>query len=439
MKQTFLTVDLGFGDAGKGSIVDFLTRCFDAHTVIRFSGGAQAGHRVVTAESTPREHVFSQFGAGTLAGAATHLSRFMMIEPFAMQAEAEHLQVLGIHAPFDKLTIDNRCLITTPFHRAVNRLKELARDDGRHGSCGMGIGETMSDFVTHGDDVLFAADFANTDTLYAKLQFMRTNNWQKIERLSLPKNEQVVEETAVFTDSDVIEWLMSEYAHFAQMSHIVHGTHLHDILAREGTAVFEASQGVLLDEWYGFHPHTTWSTVTLANAEMLLQEAAYEGKITKIGITRAYTTRHGAGPFVTEDPLLSQTVPDVVNGFDSWQEEFRVGWLDFVLLNYALQVVGGVDYLAVCHLDRLAEFEEIKVCEAYKTAVSTLTHLPIKKHLEDLAHQEKLTQQLFASNPILTAVADPSALLSCIQSTLNVPVGIESWGETAVDKIHKMI
>lgn len=435
MPQTFLTVDLGFGDSGKGSIVDFLTREQSAHTVIRFSGGAQAGHRVVTAESTPREHVFSQFGAGTLAGAATHLSRFMMVEPFAMQAEAEHLIELGINDPFSRVTIDQQALITTPFHRAVNRLKEIARGVGRHGSCGMGVGETMADFVVHGDKVLTASDFASTDTLYAKLDFLKRKNWQKIQGLALPQNEQVTEETAVFTDPDAIEWLIEEYQAFAKLAEIVPGSFLHGLL-QSGTAVFEASQGVLLDEWYGFHPHTTWSTTTLANAETLLQEANYSGDVTKIGITRAYTTRHGAGPFVTEEAHLSRTIRDAVNGFDAWQEGFRVGWLDMVLLKYALDVVGDLDYLAVCHLDRLAEFEQIQLCHSYQSPTAKIESLPIKNQLEDLAHQERLTRLLRDCSPALTAVSTPTDLLNQIQTTLNVPIGIESWGETAVDK-HK--
>ena len=438
MKQTFLTVDLGFGDSGKGSIVDFLTRQYDAHTVVRFSGGAQAGHRVVTVENSPREHVFSQFGAGTLAGAATHLSRFMMIEPFGMQAEAEHLIELGILTPFSNMSIDQHCLVTTPFHQAANRLKELSRQDGRHGSCGLGIGETMSDFVSHPNKVLFADDFSNKDILYAKLRFLKDINYQKIKPLSIPKSEQALEETAVFQDSALIDWLIEEYQHFSQLAAIVPQNYLHDILNREGTAVFEASQGVLLDEWYGFHPYTTWSTTTLANAEQLLNEANYSGKVKRIGITRAYGTRHGAGPFVTEDSTLSTNIRDAANQFDSWQEGFRVGWLDFVLLKYAAQIIGNLDYLAVCHLDRLQAFDTIKVCQAYHSTETSIQSLPIKSVLQDLNHQEKLTQLLSHCDPQLTAVSSPEHLLKLIESSLNIPIGIESWGETAVDKILKI-
>src|SRR4029079_14978137 len=120
MQHAFLTVDLGFGDAGKGSIVDFLTHAHAAHTVVRYNGGAQAAHRVVTAGPSPREHVFAQFGSGTVAGAATHLSRFMLLGPLGMVAEEQHLQALGVTDAFERTTIDERALVITPFQRAAN-------------------------------------------------------------------------------------------------------------------------------------------------------------------------------------------------------------------------------------------------------------------------------------------------------------------------------
>ncbi|MCB0152481.1 MAG: adenylosuccinate synthetase, partial [Caldilineaceae bacterium] len=169
MHQAILTVDLGFGDAGKGSIVDFLTRETAAHTVVRYTGGAQAGHRVVTDGPGAQEHVFAQFGSGTLAGAATHLSRFMLVDPLAMEAEAAHLHSLGIDA-FGRTTIDRGARIITPFQRAANRLKELARGAARHGSCGMGIGETAADALALGERTLRAGDLARPDVLVAKLR-----------------------------------------------------------------------------------------------------------------------------------------------------------------------------------------------------------------------------------------------------------------------------
>ena len=118
MQHVLLTVDLGFGDAGKGSIVDFLTRAYAAHTVVRYNGGAQAGHRVVTAGLAPQEHIFAQFGSGTLAGAATHLSRFMLLDPLAMVEEEKHLRMLGVIDAFQRTTIDAQAVVITPFQHA---------------------------------------------------------------------------------------------------------------------------------------------------------------------------------------------------------------------------------------------------------------------------------------------------------------------------------
>lgn len=434
MIHTYLTLDLGFGDAGKGSMVDFLCRQTPVHTVVRYNGGAQAGHRVATPAG--REHVFSQFGSGTLAGAATHLSRFMLVEPLAMMAEAAHLSELGIADPFANVTIDENAVLTTPFHRAVNRLKELARGDGRHGSCGVGIGETAVDALTHPRAVPRVGDLRRPDTLRAKLEFLQAINLEKAVPLrpGLPDKEIVMQELAVLEESGWIDWLMGEYGRFSTLAHIVPASHLHQLLHRPGTVVFEGAQGVLLDEWVGFHPHTTWSNITFANADTLLKEAGYGGTTTRLGLTRAYTTRHGAGPFVSEDAALTQLLPDARNGHHAWQQGFRVGWLDLLLLRYALDVVGGVDYLAVNCLDRIADLPELQLCTAYQHGSQRLERLVPSPQPRDLAYQARLTAVLGECQPLLERVADPAALLDRVASGLGVPVGVVSWGETAVCK-----
>jgi adenylosuccinate synthase len=435
MRQAFLTVDLGFGDAGKGSIVDFLTRAHDAHTVVRFNGGAQAGHRVVTAGPSPREHVFAQFGSGTLAGAATHLSRFMLLDPLAMVAEERHLQALGVADAFQRTTIDQGALVITPFQRAVNRLKELARGAGRHGSCGMGIGETMVDWLEHGQRALFAGDLANPDALHAKLAFLHQANLAKAQalRAALPDDDATAREWALL-DDDWTGWLIDAYRDFAGQARVVPGDYLHSILRRPGAVVFEAAQGVLLDEWNGFHPYTTWSTTTLENADRLLAEANYSGALTRVGITRGYMTRHGAGPFVTEDAGLTRALPDACNTMGAWQQGFRVGWLDLVMLRYALEATGPLDYLAVTCLDRLAELPQIQVCRRYaydSFTIDQIARSPIPRALD---YQEQLTNNLARCRPLLEPVADSQELLELLVVELGVPVRLVSHGPAAEDK-----
>jgi adenylosuccinate synthase len=434
MAHIYLTVDLGFGDAGKGSVVDYLARAHGAHTVVRYNGGAQAAHRVVEA-GTGREHVFSQFGAGALAGAATHLSRFMLLDPPAMLAEEEHLRALGLADPLGAVTIDARALVITPFARAINRLRELARGAGRHGSCGMGIGETVVDHLAHGEQVLFAGDLADPVAVDRKLRFLRSVALGKLRELrpALPDAPEVERELEPLREPGWLDWLAECYAGFARRAAIVSGAHLATILRRPGAVIFEGAQGALLDEWRGFHPYTTWSTTTLANADLLLAEAGHAGPITRIGITRAYTTRHGAGPLPTEDVALTCALPDARNVDHPWQQGFRVGWLDLVLLRYALDIVGPLDELALTCLDRVEALPELRVCRRYFAEGRPVERLNPAPEVS-LEHQEALTALLMRCAPELERVS-PAALPGLLAAELGVPVGLRSFGPSAADKL----
>ncbi|MFV9503321.1 MAG: adenylosuccinate synthetase [Oscillochloridaceae bacterium umkhey_bin13] len=432
MTHAILTVDLGFGDAGKGSVVDYLARAEAAHTVVRFNGGAQAAHRVVTPDG--REHVFSQFGSGCFAGAATHLSRFMLIDPPAMLTEAAHLAALGCPEILARTTIEAEALVLTPYTRAINRLRELARGNQRHGSCGMGIGETMQDQLRYGPRVLRAGDLADPATVATKLQFTRALALSKLEALrpSLPDTATVAQELAPLYDRALPDWLAETYAQLADQLQIVGNHHLAQILARPGSVIFEAAQGVLLDEWYGLHPYTTWSTTTLANANQLLAEAGFSGPLTRLGISRAYSTRHGAGPLPSEDPALTRALPDARNQAHPWQQHFRVGWLDLVLLRYALAVVGPLDGLALTCLDRLAERSAPQICYAYQTEATRLEHLAIVRS-PDLIHQQALTDLIQRCRPVLRPIS-AAALPDYLEQHLGLPILLRSYGPTAHDK-----
>ena len=416
-KRHTIVVDLGFGDAGKGTIVDFLARVAAASadpvtTVVRFNGGAQAGHNVVTPDG--RAHTFRQFGAGTFAGAATHLSHFVLVEPLALAAEAEQLLALGVTAPFARLTIDRRALLTTPYHVAANRAREQARGASRHGSCGVGIGETVAYALIHPDDAPRVADTTDLVCLRHKLLRLADTYRDTFGVLAVPS----------------LASLLDVYAAFASTVRLVDETYLPRTLAQE-RVLFEAAQGVLLDEWWGFHPYTTWSTTTFANAETLLAEAGQAESATRIGVLRAYTTRHGAGPFPTEDADLTRQFPDRHNGDDPWQGAFRVGHLDLVLHRYALTVAGGVDYLALTHLDRAAVMPELRVCDAYTVNGRQMADLSLGLW-RDRSGQEERTALLGVAQPYLRSF--PVDLPAMVGLTLGAPVGIESWGPTAREK-----
>jgi hypothetical protein len=131
-----------------------------------------------------------------------------------------------------------------------------------------------------------------------------------------------------------------------------------------GPCVFEGAQGVLLDEWRGFHPYTTWSTTTFDNV-------AASARRLPARVLRCFTTRHGAGPMVTEDARFALVDPHNPTG--PWQGAFRVGHFDAVAHRYALEVAGGVDGLALTHLDVAAATPSLRICRSYQLPDATVT------------------------------------------------------------------
>jgi adenylosuccinate synthase len=134
-------------------------------------------------------------------------------------------------------------------------------------------------------------------------------------------------------------------------------------IIRKGQCVFEGAQGVMIDQNAGFFPHVTKSNTTFANAMELLCNSGFTGEVTRFGLLRGYCSRHGAGPFVTEDPALN--LSPCHNATNQWQGNFRLGWFDTVAARYAIEAAGGVDQLAITNLDRMNGLENVRICNAY--------------------------------------------------------------------------
>lgn len=434
MARAVAVIGMQWGDEGKGSLIDALTRQLDASLIVRFSGGAQAAHNVVTA--TGQQHTFSQFGSGTLAGASTHLSRFMVVNPFTAMTEGRALQTLGIANPFSSMTIEETALIATPFHIAMNRLREIARGAKRHGSCGMGIGETVADSLAGCDDVVRAFDLLHPTKLRKKLKSIqerkradgrslidkRTNDVAAIE-LESP--------SLVLESPDIVDWLVSDYADLLNEGvSIVTDRWLPLELAKPGHVLFEGAQGVLLDQDYGFYPHCTWSDCTFGNVDRLVNDVC---QVCRLGVLRAFSTRHGAGPFPTERPDFKPLVETDHNTYGEWQGHFRAGAFDFVLAEYARSVVGRLDGLCVTCVDRL-KFD-VEICRAYKDSPisGTTVHALEKPEELSLECQESTGKWLEKVVPLYSKV-ETASLPRIISERLGVPLAIVSRGPTAQDK-----
>lgn len=446
--SVFVIIDLGFGDSGKGLLTDFLVRRTGASLVVRYNGGAQAGHNVVTPDG--RHHTFAQFGAGTfLPGVRTFLSRHVVIHPTALLVEAAVLQGKGVEDVFSRIRISERARVITPFHQAANRLRELARGDARHGSCGVGVGETVQDSLEHPEETVHAGDLRDGAVLRSKLRRIRERKHLELRALWAAGRmvPAMVRERVAFEQEEVLEAWIEQAMRLATLGLVVPDSTLTALMAEASSVVFEGAQGVLLDEWKGFHPFTTWSCCTDANALELIAESGPDAQVTRVGVLRSYAVRHGAGPLPTETKVLRPGATEH-NAFNDWQGNVRYGWFDAILARYALDVVGGVDALALTHLDAPNPSRFWSVCSAYdgerwgeeyadlvadRLASGPLTRLAVAPE-RSLEHQARLTQLLMQVTPVLDSCeAQESAILGQIERILERSVDITSRGPRASD------
>jgi adenylosuccinate synthase len=394
----YLTAGLQFGDEGKGSCIDFLVRTTGSKLVVRYNGGPQCGHNVVTKGGL--HHCFAQFGAGTLAGASTYLSRFMMIEPFALRNEHQELEYKIGKPLWDRIFVEESAPVITPFHWKMNRLREQSRGRSRHGSCGMGVGELRAD-QTEGKAFIAAGELVASSVVEDKLRQIQKDKLREAAALG----HSIDYRTWLDENVQAIAGVYRETA--TQIQIVPDGS----LSAMEGPFVFEGAQGMLLDETYGFAPYNTWTDITFRNALELLSGMRCD--VTRIGVLRTYMTRHGAGPFPTED--ASMAYPDH-NCSGEWQGDFRQGHFDLALARYALRSISGVDGLAVTHIDHQ---DEIRYSSSY--------YLGNREFADPGA---MLTQDLMMARPVRyeTASVDEIAEL------LGTEIHLASHGPTANDK-----
>lgn len=442
MGENYIVTGLGFGDEGKGTIVDYLARQVERPLIVRHNGGSQAAHNVITPEG--KHHTFAQFGAGTFAGARTFLSQFTVLNPANMITEAQHLLELGIDAPLSRLRIADSALIITPYHIAANRMRENHRGDGRHGSCGQGIGETVEGAMKFPELALRAKDLLSWYKINDKLRF-----WREVKRVEM--QELGIDTTGtVFDDDDLLKRTLDVLDSFNHWGHSRRASGSLEFVGSPSIVadnwleaqfdkydiIFEGAQGVLLDESLGFHPHTTWSNTTPHNARLLLG-----GRDAKnIGVTRTYTTRHGAGPFPSDLGSLGQQMfPEEHNGVGEYQGAFRVGAFDFIATTYAadaLKLLGHqLDGLAVTHVDRMPD--ELPAVWEYEIETrvgrDAIRSLPPFKDQPNRAHQDRLTHIAAKAEPVFKTISEKQ-FWDWLPNELETPVWFESHGPTHQDK-----
>lgn len=314
-----VVIGANWGDEGKGVAVD-------AHAAraiatgrrvwcVRFNSSAQAGHTVTTPDG--RRHVFAHWGSGALAGAGTHLGPRFAVHPMLWAQETEALRALGAHLA---LRIDPRCPWVTPWDVMLNQAVERARGEGRHGSCGVGFGEAIARTETPGF-ALKVRDASDPAAFRRRLLAVRDDHVpQRLAALGLQRAD-----LGPFVDHDgVIERYLDQVAALLEHATLADPS----ALANGDALVFEGAQGLALDEDLGAFPHVTRSKTGLPFAIELAEEAGL-AELKVDYLTRAYATRHGAGPLPHErgGPPTDRVV-DATNRPNAHQGALRFGALD---------------------------------------------------------------------------------------------------------------
>ena len=327
-KRARAVIGASYGDEGKGLTVDWLCSKGDVGVVVRFNGGPQAGHTVVTPGG--QRHVFRQVGCGTFLGVPTYLSQHVLVNPIAFFMELRALDGLGV-AP--EVYANPDCLVTTFADMVINRRLEDARGAARHGSCGMGIGETM--------------ERSNIDHL--KITMSDIWNGANLE----PKLAEICDKYARFrTGKPIDEPKMADS--FLKACKALPEAIFPAGIGQCKDPVFEGCQGLLLSQENkaGF-PHVSRSKTGLSNVRELCAQGGFDA-LEAWYVTRTYLTRHGAGPLPGEDPGLEY--PDDTNGQNDYQGALRFAPLGIRDLTLRIAKDAGTTpaRLMVTHCDQEA-------------------------------------------------------------------------------------
>lgn len=433
--RAFIVVDLGFGDAGKGHLVDHLVRRHQAGVVVRYNGGAQAGHNVVTPEGI--HHTFSQFGSGSLVpGVKTILSRHVVLHPGALQVEAEVLATKGVQDPLGRIRISDLAIVITPYHQAANRIRELLRSDKKHGSCGVGVGEACEDQIIFPDETIFAGDLLHPKVVKEKLEQVRVRKQKKLieeggRQLTSPS---IQNEMQIFDFPQLAQNWLESLSNLLKRQLILKEERLYEWLSDSETIVFEGAQGMLIDRHFGFAPFFSWTDSTPKNAHQILEEVNNQGEIETIGVQRCYAVRHGPGPMPTEDPVLNGLIFDH-NQENFWQGSVRYGWFDVPLSKYALKNSGGIDTLAITHLDILPKMKRWQFCINYEEPDLLDQYSGLEEN--SIGEAPLFTHRITQARVIYQQIeASETMVVDKIEEMLNMPVKYSSTGPTHLDVKH---
>jgi adenylosuccinate synthase len=352
-----------WGDEGKGRVVDLLSE--KAHLVARYNGGDNAGHTVTVGEKIFKLHLIpSGIVHPHVIGV---LGNGMVLNPFTLLEEMEMLRSAGVDITPDRVWISDAAHLITPAHRLIDRAQDEALGKGQIGTTGRGIGPAYTDKAARRGirtgEVLDPAAFE----VRVRQHFENASNLL-----------QTLYKQPALDVEDMTQKFLAAVREIAPYIRCIRPL-VRQALAEGKTVLAEGAQGTLLDLDQGTYPFVTSSCTTATGlfSGLGLGICPVERVL---GVTKAFQTRVGAGPFPTE---LSGDMAGFLRGTGAnpWDEygtttgrPRRVGWLDAVLLRYAIEI-NGVTELFVTKLDTLSGLDTIRVCTAYELDGQKITSL----------------------------------------------------------------
>jgi adenylosuccinate synthase len=340
-----VVVGAQWGDEGKGKIVDVLAERADL--VVRYQGGANAGHTVHTGTG---EFVLHQIPSGILQGAVCIVGNGVVLDPETLFTELDALAAQGVRVQ-NRLYVSERAHLTLPCHKLLDRAREQRE---RLGTTGRGIGPTYED--KYGRRGLRVGDLRNLararELVTARVEAAN----QMLELLG----------SAERADSAEHARLLERLAPRLLPLAVDAGRVVFDALERGESVLLEGAQGALLDVDHGTYPYVTSSNTTAGGAAVGagIGPTAIDAVL---GVVKAYTTRVGNGPLPTEaDTAVAERIRELGDEFGATTgRPRRCGWFDAVVVRYAVRV-NGLTGLAVTKLDVLDTFADIPVCVGYR-------------------------------------------------------------------------
>lgn len=412
--STVVIVGSQWGDEGKGKVIDYLAS--EADVVVRGQGGNNAGHTVVVGEDKYALHLIP---SGILNKECVNvIGNGVVFDPEGFLKEIDGLNIKGVDT--STIRISERAHVVFPYHKEIDRLAEEARGKSKIGTTIKGIGPTYMDKVERSG---------------LRICDLVSEKFEEKARVQIEAKNKVI--TDIYggeaMDADAI---IKAYKAFAErIKPFVSDTTVivYDAVKANKKVLLEGAQGTLLDIDFGTYPYVTSShpisggfAIGAGIGPNLIEEV--------VGITKAYTTRVGKGPFVTElEDETGDRIRVAGNEFGTTTgRPRRCGWLDLVIVNFAARV-NGMTCMSLMLLDVLSGFDKVKICTAYEYKGEIINHFPAD--LDVLAECKPVYTELDGWKEDITKCETYDALpqaakkyIEKIEQVTGVPVKIVSVG-----------